>query len=311
MSTTDLSNDSHPLSQKCSAAVWQSGTTPITVVLISLNEGHNIAEVAENLRGWASEVILVDSYSKDDTVNEALKVGFKVVQRRFRDFGDQWNFAVCGILASQPWTMKLDPDERISPSLKDSLDGAIRRGDADALEVSRSLWFMKRRLPVRQKLIRVWRTGNCRFTEVKVNEHPIVSGRVKFVSGDLEHHDSPDLEHWFEKQNKYTTAEAIIRYRGLALADRPRLFGNSLQRRMWLKARFCRLPGRYLLLFLYHFLVQGAFRAGIIGWVWSRLRVDVMRMIEYKTLEMQVTGQTPSGRVYGMGEPDLRVPQYD
>lgn len=290
---------------------WPVGRTPVTVVLISLNETHNIKAIAENLRGWASEVILVDSYSKDGTVNEALKAGFKVFQRRFRDFGDQWNFAVSGIKASQPWTMKLDPDERLSAALKGSLSRAIQSETADAFEVNRSLWFMNRRLPITQRLIRVWRTGTCRFTDVKVNEHPIVTGKVRFVPGDLEHHDSPDLEHWYEKQNRYTTAEAIIRYRGLALAEKPRLLGNSLQRRMWLKANFARFPGRYLLFFLYCWIWQGAFRAGKVGRIWSRLRTDVMRMIEDKAFEMKITGKLPCPRVYGSGDPDPRVEQFD
>jgi glycosyltransferase involved in cell wall biosynthesis len=311
MPTTDVSDAKGSLVKTVGGAIWENGSTPISVVLISLNESHNIRAVAENLRGWASEVILIDSYSKDGTIDAALAAGFKVVQRKFRDFGDQWNFAVRQIQANQPWTMKLDPDERLSEELKKSLTDAIREGDADAFEVTRSLWFMKRQLPVTQRLVRVWRSGSCRFTAVKVNEHPIVDGNVKLVPGDLEHHDSPDLEHWFDKQNKYTTAEAVIRYRGLALADQPRLFGNSLQRRMWLKANFYRLPGRYFLLFLYHLFVQGAYRAGNVGWVWSRLRSDVMRMVEYKTVEMRLTGETPHSRVYGAGDPDPRVPQYD
>jgi hypothetical protein len=47
------------------------------------------------------------------------------------------------------------------------------------------------------------------------------------------HLDSPDLEHWLDKQNKYTTAEAIADYNYDALADKPRLLGTVLQRRMW------------------------------------------------------------------------------
>ena len=42
---------------------WQPGIAPVAVVMISLNEGHNMEAVLENLRGWAQEVFLVDSYS--------------------------------------------------------------------------------------------------------------------------------------------------------------------------------------------------------------------------------------------------------
>ena len=101
-----------------STFVWQAGVAPVAVVMISLNEGHNLEAVLQNLAGWAQEVFLVDSYSQDDTVDIALRHGVQVVQRRFRGFGDQWNFALRELPITAPWTMKLDPDERLSDELK-------------------------------------------------------------------------------------------------------------------------------------------------------------------------------------------------
>jgi hypothetical protein len=233
------------------------------------------------------------------------------VQRRFRGFGDQWNFALRELPIKAPWTMKLDPDERLSDKLKSSLIAAMRGDHAAGLSLDRTLWFMGRRLPVRQTLVRCWRTGSCRFTDVAVNEHPIVEGAIRHVTGELEHHDSPDLDHWLEKQNRYTTAEAIIAYENSPLADTPRLLGTPLQRRMWMKKNFYRLPFRYSLLFQYHWLLQGAWRAGWVGYAWARLRADVMRLIEYKRREIELTGRTPAKRQCGPGSPDSRVPQYD
>ena len=97
---------------------------PLTVVMITLNEAHNMAAVLDDLDGWAERVIVVDSYSKDATVDIALSRGAHVVQRRFRGFGDQWNFAL-GIPAGTTWTMKLDPDERLTDGLRASIRDAI------------------------------------------------------------------------------------------------------------------------------------------------------------------------------------------
>lgn len=289
---------------------WKSGTAPVAVIMISLNEGHNMEAVLQNLSGWAQEVFLVDSYSQDDTVDIALRHGVHVVQRKFGGFGDQWNFAMRELPVTAPWTMKLDPDERLSDELKANLLLAMQAGNCDGVSMMRRLWFMDRPLSVQQWLIRVWRTGQCRFTDVSVNEHPLVTGHVAHVGGDLVHHDSPDLDHWLEKQNRYTTAEAVIAYSGAALADTPRLLGSSLQRRMWLKKNFYRVPGRYWALFLYHWLVQGAWRAGWVGFTWARLRVLVMRLIEYKRHEIELTKRIPIKRYYGPGQPDSRVQQY-
>jgi glycosyltransferase involved in cell wall biosynthesis len=279
--------------------------------MISLNEAHNMEAVLENLKGWAQEVFLVDSYSSDGTVDIALRHGVQVVQRAFRGFGDQWNFALSKLPITAPWTMKLDPDERLSEELKREIAVAITAGDVDGFSFSRRLWFMTRPLPVKHDLVRVWRTGRCRFTDVAVNEHPIVDGEVCHVSGELEHHDSPDLEHWLDKQNKYTTAEAVSAFEQQKLADEPRLCGTALQRRMWIKQNFMKIPFRYVTLFHYHYLVLGAWRAGWVGYAWSRLRCDVYRLREYKLREMRITGRLPLKRPSGPGQPDARVPQYD
>jgi glycosyltransferase involved in cell wall biosynthesis len=289
---------------------WNGGIAPVAVVMISLNEGHNLDAVLKNVAGWAQEVFLVDSYSQDDTVDIALHHGVHVVQRPFRGFGDQWNFALNMLPISAPWTMKLDPDERLSDELKANLFAAMQRDDFDGASLARRLWFMSRPLPVRQSLVRLWRTGACRFTDVSVNEHPIVQGHISNVAGEMEHHDSPDLDHWLEKQNRYTTAEAVNFHRQAEVSDTPRLIGTALQRRMWLKVNFHRVPGRYLALFLYHLLVQGAWRAGWVGVTWCRLRVMVMRLIEYKWREIELTGRMPVKRHFGPGKPDARVAQF-
>jgi len=290
---------------------WQPGIAPVAVILISLNEAHNMEAVLENLKGWAQEVFLVDSYSQDETVDIALKYGVHVVQRRFRGFGDQWNFALEHLPITTPWTMKLDPDERLTDELKANLLDAIRRNEADGFSMVRRLWFMEQPLTVKQSLVRLWRTGRCRFTDIAVNEHPIVKGIIRPVQGEMTHYDSPNLDHWLEKQNRYTTAEAIIAFNGSPMAGTPRLLGTDFQRRMWLKKHFDRLPFSYGCLFLYHWIVQGAWRSGRVGFIWARLRLDVMRFRAYKRFEIEITGRLPTKRFYGPGQPDKRVQQFD
>lgn len=294
-----------------SSQIIECKKVPVAIIMISLNESHNMEVVLGNIQSWAQEVFLVDSYSSDNTVDIALELGVHVVQRKFCGFGDQWNFALQNLPINSPWTMKLDPDERLSDELKKNLAQAIQDNDCDGISLERRLWFMGRPLPIRQKLVRLWRTGGCRFTDISVNEHPIVDGRIRHVEGDMEHHDSPDLEHWLEKQNRYTSAEAIIAYNNSSLADIPRFFGTDLQRRMWLKKNFFRVPGRYILLFLYYWLFKGTWRAGWVGYAWARLRADVMRLIEYKRREIEMTKRLPVNRFYGRGRADKRVRQYD
>ena len=299
------------MSAQDNAKHWTPGVAPVAVVMISLNEAHNMEAVLSNLKGWAQEVFLVDSHSADDTVDIALRHGVHVVQRRFRGFGDQWNFALRELPITAPWTMKLDPDERLSDELKRNLADAMRRGETDGFTMQRRLWFMGRALPVRNDILRVWKTGQCRFSDVLVNEHPLVQGTIAHVAGDIEHHDSPDLEHWLHKQNKYTTAEALAFVQGATVNVRRKLLGSKEGRRAWLKLHFFKIPFRYLLVFLYYIVFKGVWRAGKVGLIWARLRADVYRYREYKIIEMGITGRRPGNVRFGIGRADARVPQFD
>lgn len=270
---------------------WQPGTTPIAVIMLSLNEGHHMEDVLQNLKGWAQQVFLVDSYSSDNTVDIALSHGVYVVQRKFRSFGDQWKFALCELPIISPWTMKLDPDERLTDQLKASIISKIKQDDVDGISLNLRLWFMNTPLPITQKKVRVWRTGRCQFSDSRVNEYPIVNGKVEEIVGELEHHDSPNLHHWVEKQNRYTTLEALALIYGDPLAVTPKMFGNPLERRMWLKKHFMRIPARYLLTWIIHLIQVRAHKSGLVGFTWARQRVWVRRMREDKFNEMRITGR--------------------
>jgi glycosyltransferase involved in cell wall biosynthesis len=289
---------------------WQKGKAPIAVIMISLNEAHNMKEVLTNIEGWAQEVYLVDSCSQDDTINIALEYGVDVIQRNFKGFGDQWNFALENLPISAPWVMKLDPDERVTDELKASIEGIIKADKADGIILKRRLYFMGKVLPIIQPILRLWKNGTCNFTNVDVNEHPLVDGHMIHASGYLQHHDSPNLDHWLIKQNRYTTTEAVSQYIGKPLALKPKFFGSALERRMWFKTNFWKIPGRYTFLFIYHFLILGAWRSGRVGWKWSHLRTEVYRLWEYKHFEMKSLGKVSERILSHPGEPDNRVKFY-
>lgn len=280
------------------------GKVPIAVIIISLNEAHNMEDVLDNLEGWAQEVFLVDSFSSDQTVNIALARGVYVVQRRFTNFGDQWNFALSHLPITAPWTMKLDPDERLTDELKTSIERAITKNEINGFLMNRRLWFMGTPLPVRMKILRLWRTGTGRFSDVSVNEHLLVEGGVAHLKGDLEHHDSPNLHHWYDKQNRYSTMEAVMRIEKAGYAEKPEIFGSALQRRMWLKSIRHRLPFRNLLMFLYCYFWLGVWRAGRAGFVWARCRADVYRMIDLKAEEMKLLGTVYKPPRVPLGDPN-------
>ena len=283
--------------------------TSIAIIMITLNEGHNLPRVFSNLKVCADEIFVLDSYSHDNTIDICLENEIEVIQKKFTGFGDQWNSALSCFNIKSDWVMKLDPDEVISEELKENIIKQISLSQFDGLYLKRRLWFMGKPLPVNQRILRIWKKGLCTFSDSLVNEYPSVKGSLGDCKGELKHFDSPNLDHWINKQNKYTTAEAKSSYLNLDLADVPNLFGNSLQRRMFIKSAFYKIPFRYQILFLYHYLFLGAFKAGYVGYIWSRLRCDVYRMTEYKLREFKMLGEVDFNRSSAPGRPDPRCKQ--
>ena len=290
---------------------WIPGPVDIAVVMITLNEAHNLRRVLDNLKGWAAEVYILDSFSKDKTVDIALEYGVNISQRRFENFGDQWNFAINNLDIDATWTMKIDPDENLSDELKIDIARLILDKSIDGIEMDRRWWLMGKPLPISDRVLRGWRTGICAFTDAMVNEHPMVSGKVVLAAGVMEHFDSPNLNHWIEKQNRYSSQEAVAINLNKHLVVKPKLFGNKLERKMWLKSIFYHIPGRYIALFCYFWLLKGLWRTGKHGYDCAKLWTECFRWKELKAKEMGREGVYETTTVFGVGTADARVVQHE
>lgn len=260
----------------------------LAVLFITLNEEYHIGAAIDNVKDIANEIWVVDSGSTDKTVEIAEAKGAKVVYHKFETFGAQWNFAL-SLSVKSDWTMKMDPDERLSEELKEEIVVAINsRNDLAGFEFDRILWFMGK--PMRgwkDRVVRIWKTGECQFTDVIVNEHPLVNGNVGFLKGKMDHLDCHNLQQWIDKQNGYTTQGAIARITNTNLAAEPRLLGTRLQRRMWFKKIFFSLPFRYLLMFMQLYFGKHLWREGKIGWYCVLMRIWARRLLEAKVIEMR------------------------
>jgi glycosyltransferase involved in cell wall biosynthesis len=263
-------------------------TSKISVVMITLNEAHNLDRIINNIKSWVNEIFILDSFSNDRTIDIALSNNIKIYQNKFIDFGSQWNLALEYLPIQTEWVMKVDPDEFVTDDLKKNIDKLIQNNSCDAIEVTRRLMFIDNPINIKNNIVRVWKNGFCKFTDVKVNEHPIIEGVISRANGFLEHFDSPNIHHWIIKQNYYSSLEAKINYSNLNLADKPNLFGNSFQRRMWLKKNFFLFPFRYFFLFLYFYIYLGSFISGKPGYLWSKMKTDFMKFTEFKIYEMRL-----------------------
>lgn len=114
----------------------------VSALVITYNEENNIRRCLESLT-FADEVVVVDSYSTDRTVEIAKCYTDKVFQREFKGFSDQRNAALK--LAANDWVFIVDADEAATPELGCAIRKAIETDEYDGYRVPRLTFFWTRR----------------------------------------------------------------------------------------------------------------------------------------------------------------------
>ena len=111
----------------------------ISVIILTHNEETNIARCLDSV-SWTDDVLVVDSFSEDRTVEISKRHGARVIQRAFEDFSSQRNFASEQGHLKHEWVLHLDADEVVTPELRAEL-ARVMFGDKDAYRVSSKLIF--------------------------------------------------------------------------------------------------------------------------------------------------------------------------
>ncbi len=184
----------------------------ISAVVHTYNEAHNIEACLATL-GFADEIVVVDNESTDNTVALAKKAGAKL--RYFREhYGYPEPARVYGLSQlTGDWVFILDADERATPELAQELTRLSQ--DPHALA---GYWVPIKNFHFGQWLrhgglypdlhLRFFKRALGGYPEVGIHRGVKVQGPVGRVQGDILHYSYRNLEHYFEKFDRYTTAEA-------------------------------------------------------------------------------------------------------
>ncbi len=187
----------------------------ITARINTLNEEHNIVAALESL-SWADEILVVDSWSKDRTVELAKRHGAKVHQHDFVSHGDQHNYA--DTLAGHDWVFVLDADERVTPELRSSIEKIRREGPKySGYRFARRAYFMGRWIrhcgwyPDYQT--RLYDRRMTKWGGDPPHEEPKVNGPVQIIPGELLHYTKRNLKDSLHQLNFFTTLASQDRCR--------------------------------------------------------------------------------------------------
>lgn len=273
----------------------------ISILLLTFNEEKNLPACLQAIN-WCDDIVVIDSFSTDGTVEIAKKSGAHVYQRQFDNFAGQRNFALANYKFRHEWVFHLDADEIITNELKSEIEREIENTNFDAFRVpSKMIMFGKwlrfsGMYPTYQ--VRLGRIDSLRFKQVGHGQREDMdAGRVGTLKNPYLHYSfSKGFEDWFTKHNHYSTQEAV---EGLKILEGKSLdwggllsIGAPTRRRRAFKDISVRFPFRPLLRFLYIYILRRGFLDGTVGFTYCLLISIYEYMIVLKMKELRLSSNS-------------------
>lgn len=186
-------------------------TTKVSAVIITCNESRNIRRTLSKLY-WCDEIVVVDSYSMDDTVAICEEFGCRVFLKTFEGYGAQKRYAVSQ--AGNDWVLCIDADEVLTDALIfEIIEELGSNHSRTAYQLPMNLVFMDKEFRYGKESMRYFlrlfnrRAGN--FNEGLVHEKIEVKGEVGRMKNKILHYSYDGIDQWHEKCGGYTTLGAL------------------------------------------------------------------------------------------------------
>lgn len=274
------------------------GPSRFSILILTFNEASNIPGCLESV-AWADDVVVLDSFSTDETVKIARSRGVRVIQRRFDNFGDHRNWAHDNIEFKYEWVFHLDADERFTEALRRECEKVVAEDRHSAYFVANRMMFLGRwirhasQYPYHQ--VRLVKPSEMRFTNLG---HGQMESEMKRGAGYLKepyvHYNfSKGISDWVRRHNQYSEVEAEhILSEEMTNEFRVKdLFAREqIRRRRAMKILGGRLPGKPLIKFLYLYFFCLGFLDGLPGFYYCLLQAFYQLMIDIKVRERRLQG---------------------
>lgn len=182
---------------------------PVSVVIVTKDEEANIEDALRSAAD-AREIVVVDAFSTDRTVEICRKYTDRVFQNAWPGYARQKQLAVDH--AQGPWVLILDADERITPELREEMARALQNTDFDGFSMPRRNYFLGRWIRHSgwwpDRTLRLFRKDRGRLEDRDVHEKVVVSGRVGQLHAPLEHYTYRSISDYIRKMEVYSSLAA-------------------------------------------------------------------------------------------------------
>lgn len=184
----------------------------ISATIITYNEERNIERCLRSLQGIADEIVVVDSFSKDNTIAICEKYNAKIFQNPFEGYSAQKRFAISK--SSFDIILSLDADEALSEELKESILTVKNNDKFDAYQCNRITNFcgswIKHGGWYPDKQLRLWNKLSGNWNNSKIHEKVELNANTTLgqLKGNLLHYSYYNIEEYITQLNKFSNLKA-------------------------------------------------------------------------------------------------------
>lgn len=240
----------------------------ITTIIPTFNEENNIIDAIKSI-DFTNEIIVVDSFSTDQTVKLATPLATTILKRKYENSASQKNWAIPQ--AKHKWILLLDADERVTPELKKEIIEIINSDtNYTGFWIKRQNYFMGKRIYFSgwqgDKVIRLFRRDDCRYEEKYVHAEIISKGKIGILKNKLTHNTFKNKDAYLKKLERYAKWQA---------KDYSRITGRITPFHTLIKP---------LYRFLKHYVLQFGVLDGYAGFIISLYQAKAVNM-RYKYLK--------------------------
>ncbi len=182
----------------------------ISAIVTTKNEEHNIVNALKSV-SFADEIIVVDSFSTDKTVELAKPIATKIFQRKYDSPSKQKNWAMQKVKFE--WIIILDADEIVTLKLQEEIKKILKNQSGfDGFWIKRENYFMNKKVKFSgwqgDKVIRLIKKDKCKYNNKKVHEEIIDNGNIGELKNKLIHNTFNNKKDYLKKIERYAKWQA-------------------------------------------------------------------------------------------------------
>lgn len=182
---------------------------PISVVIVTKNEQRNIERALESIKD-AAEIIVIDSFSADNTPEICRRYTEKFFQKEWQGYARQKQDGID--LAANEWVLVLDADEFVAPELKEEILKTIHEGRYAGAYVPRKNFFAGKWIKHGgwwpDYTLRLFKKTSGRMEQRAVHEKVVVNGKTAYLKSPINHYTYNSISEFVDKNNIYSTLAA-------------------------------------------------------------------------------------------------------